>query len=357
MRFIPTNCIREGMKLSKKLVGKNGELMLNSGTVLRPSYVDKIVKLGYNGLYIEDDLSDDIEIRDVISENLRYRTVDTVRKVFADIEGSGATVSKVEDITRVLDEIIDEVMGNPDVMVNMIDLKVYDDYTFYHSTNVSILSLVIGNALNLSRGQLDKLGLAAILHDIGKVFIPKTVLNKPGKLTLEEFEQIKQHSTLGFQYLKEKFMVPAVSYVGVLQHHEKFDGTGYPDGLHGKEISLFARIISVSDVYDALVSKRPYRNALSPSDAMEYIMGGASTEFDPEVVALFCKRIAPYPVGTCVRLSNDASAIVAENYSSSSMRPLLKVIRHGKKRVKPYYLNLRDDHDALDIVITGIEDL
>jgi len=167
---------------------------------------------------------------------------------------------------------------------------------------------------------------------------------------------MKKHSQLGYDYAKEKFRLPTVSYAGIIDHHEKFNGSGYPSGKAGREISLFGRIITMADIYDALTSERPYRKAMSPSEAMEYILGGSESIFDPQVVGVFIRKIAPYPVGTTVKLSNGCTAIVLENYESVCLRPRVRVIREMGKDVEPYELNLKNDRSLLSVVIENIVD-
>lgn len=358
MRFVPINSVRAGMKTGKCLFGKNGQLLLNSGVVIQRSFIDKIKELGYNGIYVDDELSEGIEIDSVISDDLRHRTVLSIKETFARIEKSRSNSSfiELEDIAGLLDNIVDEIIGNTDILVNVIDLKIFDDYTFYHSVNVAVLSLIVGVSLGLNKSSLRNLGLAALLHDIGKVFIPKAVLNKPSRLSDDELELIRTHPYKGYQYLKDKPGIPARSCIGILQHHERYDFLGYPSAIGGNQISLYARIIAVTDVYDALTSRRPYRKAMSPSEALEYVMGGGGTHFDPEIAVSFTQKIAPFPVGTCVRLSNDAVGIVVENFKDFSLRPKLKIIEHNGIRVEPYFLDLSKDKSALDITVTGLAD-
>ncbi len=250
-----------------------------------------------------------------------------------------------------VNDIVSEITINENATVNMMDLKVFDDYTYYHSVNVSVLSIVVGAAEGLGKSKLYELGLGALLHDIGKVFVPKEILNKSGKLTPEEFEEIKKHSLMGNWYLREKWQVPIESNVAVLSHHEKYDGSGYPYGLKSDRISRFGKIVAVADVYDALTSDRPYRPALSPSEAMEYVMGGSGTLFDPKVVEVFAKKIVPYPVGTCVTLSNGLTAIVTGNYIRCGMRPKIMIISGPQKGV---VFDLYNDMSLLNVTITGI---
>ncbi len=270
-----------GMLVARSLYGRNSEKLLVAGHVLTRRIISSIQQKGYPGLYIEDDLSRDIEIITTISDE----TQDGNRKghqkaVYRDRDTQNPK-GKIKNIKELVGCIIDELLENKDVMVNMIDLKCYDNYTYMHSVNVAVLSIVTGIAVGLDRDALSQLGLSAILHDIGKVFVSKKIINKPDILTDKEFEAVKKHSEYGYKYTKEQFRLSPRITAGILDHHEKYNGTGYPKGKSGNMISQFGRIITVADIYDALSSERPYRRAQSPSEAMEYVLGGVESIFDP----------------------------------------------------------------------------
>lgn len=354
MRFVPINCIKDGMILGKGLPGVNGLMLLNEGAVIHSSYIDKLRELGYVGVYVEDDLSSDIEVSDVISKTVRLKTIGTIKNTLIAVQnGKEPSENCINSLQTLMNDIVESILSNKDVMINLIDLKVFDDYTYYHSVNVGVLAITIGVALNLSKEELYNLGLAAVLHDIGKVFISKDILNKPCKLTPKEFDVVKSHPQMGFDYLK-KASLPLSSCKAVLQHHERFNGEGYPMGIKGEKISLFSRIIAIADVCDALASNRTYRKALMPSDIVEYIMSEYGLLFDPDLVDVFIRRIAPYPVGTCVLLSNGMTGIVAENYSDCCLRPRVKIIKHGDKDIEPYYIDMKMDVESYNITITGM---
>jgi len=355
MRYVSVDSIEAGMILGKPLIGKNDGILLKRGAVLQISYINKIKELGYNGIYVEDDLSRDIQIPEIIDENLRFEAIKTVKESFMNIERWRIIPPKTfNTISGIINSIVDSILTNRDAMVNLIDLKLFDDYTYYHSVNVCILSLVIGVAFNFNKSQLYDLGLASALHDIGKIYIPKEILNKKDKLTREEFEIIKTHSSRGYIFVKDNSDIPPVSYVAILHHHEKYDGSGYPSECKGDNISLFGRIISIADVYDAITSDRPYRKALPPYEAIEYIMGNGGIAFDPNIVKVFTRKIAPYPVGTSVRLSNNKIGLVVENYTDCCTRPKIKIYKHGDKVVAPYFIDLKNDLNTVGIVIAGI---
>ena len=354
MRYVPVNSLREGQKLGKTLYGKNNELLLSEGKALSKTLIGSIKRLGYCGVYIEDDISRDIEIVNVISDKLRNETIKGIKRLYLQTSSGKPTVESKQELHDNIEKIVDELLENKDVMVNMIDLKNFDNYTYAHSVNVAVLSIIIGIALDLNRNTLIKLGLGAILHDIGKIFINKGILNKPGKLTEVEFSKIKKHSMLGYKYIRDRFKLPTISHGAILEHHERYDGTGYPANKCGEDITFFGRIVAIADVYDALTSRRPYRKAMNPADSLEYIMGNSGTAFDSDLVEVFVHKIAPYPVGTTVVLSNGYIGIVLENYELLSLRPKIRVFKIGNKEVTPFEINLKDDYSYLNVTILDV---
>lgn len=357
MRFVPAFCIRDGMTLGKTLYGPNGEVLLREGTYIKEAYIEKILQLGYSGAYIDDDLSQDIEVHEIISAELKNKTVNTVKNTFIQIERHGieSAAKSLQDISELVERIFEDILSHKDFVVNMHDLKIFDDYTFFHSTNVTVLSVILGMAAGLDKKALLDLGMAALLHDLGKVFIPKEILNKVGPLSDDEFATMKEHPIKGYEHVKRVLSMSTRTYVGILQHHEKFDGGGYPDGKAGEEIALFGRIIAIADVYDALVSDRPYRKALLPSEAMEYLMGGGGGQFDYNLIKIFAQKIAPYPVGSYVYLSDGKEGLVVENYMECCLRPKIKVVKEAANMIdEPFYIDLQNDTSTLAITICGI---
>lgn len=362
MRFVPISSLIEGMVCGKSLYDVSQQLLLRKGTVIQKGYIKRIEELGYQGIYIEDELSKDIEVKDVISDELRMSAIKAVKDICIYAEQPKAAKAqldeKVNNTKLLISHIVEQILESKDTMLNLIDLKFYDDYTFFHSVNVAVLSILIGVELGLDKSDLLNLGLASILHDIGKMFVDKDILNKPGKLTPEEYEMVKEHPTYGFNFLKESYEIPTTAYVAVLQHHEKYDGTGYPMQKAKDEISLIGRIIGISDVYDALTSKRPYRSPLLPSEAMEYVMANGGIMFDVMLTKIFARKVAPFPNGTYVKLSNGLMGIVAENFEDACMRPKVKIIidANGHK-VDPFMVDLRLDKNYRSVTITGINEL
>lgn len=354
MRFVPISCVREGMVLADDLYDDEGHFMLIGGTRLSRRNVHSIKRLMYSGIYIEDKISEGIIFENAVNSRIRERTVREIRDIFVQTEdGTGNLEATLANARKQVDSIVDEISTNKDVLINLMDLQAFDDYTYNHSVNVAILSISLGVALGLNKSELCKLGFAALLHDIGKVFVPKEILNKPAKLTDEEFEEMKSHSRLGWDHIKRGLGISDEILIGILEHHEKYGGGGYPSNIEGDEISLFGRIIAAADVYDALTSQRPYRKAMLPSDAVEYVMASIMTQFDPLIVNTLVKKIAPYPVGTSVTLSNGTTAIIKENNKECCLRPIVRIYLEGEEEVEPYEIDLADIEN-LSIIITGI---
>ena len=356
MRLVPIECIKEGSFLGKTIYDNDGRILLREGVKLNDNYINKIRKLGIFSLYINDEYSSS-EIEDIIKPELRQKSIKILKDSFSYIQNNFKNSASKQnnyfnDITIIANEIIQELVARKNLMINLVDIKSMDNYTYQHSVNVSVLSLVLGIQLQLNKVELYKLCTGALLHDIGKVFIPKEIIQKKDKLTSEEYAIIKEHTTRGYDYLKNNIDISPVSRIIILQHHEKIDGTGYPEGKKGDKINKLAKIVAIADVYDALTSDRPYRRALSPNEAIEYILGSGQTHFDYKMVQAFAKCIVPYPVGTLVRLSNNDIAVVEKNFPHFALRPTVKIIK--SENISSVGKSIDMMHE-LDLVIKGIE--
>ena len=244
------------MVLAQPFYGSNYEVLLSTGMVLSKAVIRRINDMGYAGIYIEDELSSGIEANNIISQDLRIKTVKAAKELLQQAE-KGTIPTKVtkEYQRKMIMPLINSIIESQSRIIDIIDLKPYEDYNYYHAANVVILSILIGFYMGVNGPQLYDLGMASLLHDVGNIFIPKSILNKPGKLTAEEFDIIKSHSQMGFEYLREHFELSIEACMGALQHHEHYDGTGYPNNLKQEKISIYGRIIAVTTVYDAYVTQ------------------------------------------------------------------------------------------------------
>ncbi len=258
--------------------------------------------------------------------------------------GHGIDVKQTQEVSE---KLVEEVLQAPDAIMNLMDIKSFDDYTFTHNINVATICLLIGQALGLSKEDMNDLGVGGMLHDVGKLKIPLSILNKDGKLTDQEFAEMKSHPTYGYEILSKSRGISERARMIALQHHEKFQGGGYPKRLKGNEISLFARICAVADVYDALTTDRPYRVAMSPYEAMKILNAGIDNHFDPKILTAFIRKFSLYPAGSLVALNDGSYALVLKNNSASVIRPVIKIVmdssgRRLKERVEINLLEYKD---------------
>lgn len=347
MRYVPIFCLQEGMQIGRNIYSSDGAVLLAKDVRLTDEYIKSLDKLGVSGVYIEDTLSHDIQIKSVISDELRIQAIKSIKGIYNSPENVSRTINTVENLAK---SIIYEILNNKNIMVNMIDIKTFDDYIYSHSVNVAVLSSVVGIAMHLEGTKIEKLTASALLHDLGKVFIPKEVLSKIDNFTAEEEKIYKSHPEKGYRYIKQYYNnIPVTTYVGILQHHERFDGKGYPDGKKGEDISMFARILSVCDAYDNMATESPNKKACLPSDAIEYIMANNGQIFDPKIVKIFLRRVAPYPLGTILMLSNGKRAIVIGNNEECSSRPKVRDLEDNTE------FDLTYDKNYKNVTIVGVE--
>lgn len=326
-----------GMALGQDIYDGAGRLLLAKHLLLSAEYISNLEFLGFPGIYIDDEFTRGIEIQQVISPQIRSQALQMIHKLFTfDAEGDDLSGSEVK-LLKTVEAVVESILSNGDVMCNIIDIKNYDDYIYYHSVNVGILSIMVGACYGLSQSELNNLAAAALLHDLGKRFIDPAIVNGEWPLKEGDREVFKSHPKLGAEFLRSMYHFPSQVYSGIMEHHEWYDGTGYPLGHAKNQIALFARIIKMVDSYDAMTSRRPSREEKAPSEAMEYLMAMAGIEFDPMLVNIIIRKIAAYPVGCEVELSNGCHAIVVENFRDFSLRPLVKILETGE------LLNLRDD--------------
>ncbi|WP_394781176.1 HD-GYP domain-containing protein, partial [Undibacterium sp.] len=218
-----------------------------------------------------------------------------------------------------VEEIASSVMRNPGALIGLARLKTADDYTYMHSVAVAALMIALARQLKLDDEKTREAGFAGLLHDIGKMAVPSGILNKPGKLTDDEFVSVKEHPAAGYKMLLEAKGVGEIALDVCLHHHEKMDGSGYPDRLAGEQISLYARMGAVCDVYDAITSNRPYKQGWCPAESVKKMAEWSKSHFDESVFQAFVKSIGIYPVGTLVRLASGKLGVVVEQQPSKSL--------------------------------------
>jgi len=236
------------------------------------------------------------------------------------------TPLNIEGAEHAVDRLIDEILREQSAMLGLVSVKNYDEYTFTHALHICILCLGLGHAIGLPVDRLKEVGVAALLHDVGKVFVPLEILRKPDKLTPDEFKAIARHPIDGALILFRQERAPAVAPVVAFEHHIQCNGTGYPQVGATWELNLYSLMVSIADVYDALTTERPYRPPLSPERALEMMHESQREQFDERLLGRFTEMLGKYPAGTLVRLSSGDPAIVSHFNPNDAARPFVHLI-------------------------------
>lgn len=350
--FISTLQLQPGMIIDQSITDATGRVMIRRNVYLDQYQIEYLMSRGIHGVYITDSISDEsrlkTDLRDKkvvipsatkkviarervedpakveMTETVKARVNEGIQYLFKNTNAdnfSGAAIQVSNDLS-------DAIMSNSAVAIDINTLKVSDEYTFKHSVDVAMISMIIGKKHGLNRDQIRQIGIAGLLHDMGKSKIDPAILNKPGKLTEEEFALMKRHPYDGYQILKERGGFSNAVLAGVLQHHEKINGSGYPMSLTQEKIHLFGRLIAVADIFDALITKRPYKDAFPMREAVEMIMS-MTGELDISCINSFLGSVICYPVDSIVQLSNGQLCKVVSNEAMYPLRPKVVAIDTG----------------------------
>ena len=356
MIYIPITSARAGMTLAKSIAAPNGLFaLLQQGEVLTDLMIKKLAYHNVDGIYVEMEGSEDIEPKSVLRPEVRQQISTEFRGVYSDYFNKPyISRAAVESTRKIAETIVDNVLDREEFLVDVMEIKGYDNYTYSHSLNVGILSIMLASEMGITRNRLEDIALCALMHDIGKVDIPIEIINKNGPVTDSEFAIIKTHPEKGVERLRKCYGVSREVLQGIQSHHEKYDGTGYPYGYKGPHIPLFGRVLAVSDVYDALTSHRSYRKAWMPNEAIEYIIAGSDAQFDHDLVSIFLHLVCAYPTGSIVKLSDDSTAIVVKNHAENVLRPKIRLLDDSPMGEKGTEIDLYEDPDALHLIIRSV---
>ncbi|WP_054694067.1 HD-GYP domain-containing protein [Syntrophomonas palmitatica] len=324
MRRVAIDKLESDMIVARPVFNSDGRVLLHTGTVLHENYISRLMELGIVSVYVRDELFEDVDIKDVISEETRRETIQIIKENFTGLANKHKM--NVRLVQNTVANIVDELLSNHDVLIQLSDIRAFDDYTFAHSVNVCVLSIMTGITMGYNDTKLRELGIGALMHDVGKTRIDNSLLNKPGDLTAEEYQEIKRHAEYGFNILRQYDEISLLSAHIAFQHHERWDGQGYPRKLTGSDIHEYARIVAVADVFDALMADRPYRASYSLSQTLHIMKRMAGIYLDPNSVNALIANIAVYPVGSVVELSSGNIGIVVDINRQHPTRPVVKVV-------------------------------
>lgn len=316
-RYMRTRQLKPGMIIDQVIKDPTGRNLVVQGSAIDDYIISSLLKLGIMSVYIREGSADPDDPDAILSPK------------------AAAMVKQLRTDDRSKVTLSDSVRQRVSTGVQ---------YTFKHSVDVATISMILAKQMKLPDNEIHDIGVSGLLHDIGKTMIPNEILNKPGRLTDDEFNIMKKHSVYGYNMLKDRKDLNNSILMGVLQHHERIDGTGYPLGFDAPKICQFAKILSVADVYDALVTKRPYKDALSQRDAVEMLMS-MTNQLDIGVMRAFMSSMILYPVDSIVQLSNGEKARVVKNSEYYILRPTVVGVDSGR------VYNLGNDLKCASIII------
>ncbi|MGR9014189.1 MAG: HD-GYP domain-containing protein [Gammaproteobacteria bacterium] len=345
-----------------------GMLKIKDGKIIK-----KIADLGVRELYIDTmkgldviDAPTEIEVnaeielemiemvqqtKPITSSSTLHEELKKSKKVYSEANKIISTIMhdvrigkqiEVERIDPVVEKMANSILRNKDALLSLCRIKNKDDYTFLHSVSVGALLISFAHALDFNRTLIKQLGIGGMLHDIGKTKVPNEILNKPGKLTEEEFDIMKSHVVHGCSILRKSPGISQVSFDVTSQHHERFDGSGYPLKLKNSEMSVYGQMASIVDVYDAITANRCYHKGMEPTVAVRKMFEWSKFHFNPKLLRTFIRTVGIYPVGTLVLLESGKIGVVIEQCEKDMTRPLVRTIFDTKKSyfITPYDVDL-----------------
>jgi len=326
MRHVPIDMLQPGMVLARSIYTSDGRPLLNTGVQLTVGMISTLRRLGVTMLSIQDPRFGDVVVEEMVDEATKREAMSNFSVAAQAIQGGKDFQTK--QIMQSTNSIIDEIMTNKKVLVSLTDIRTRDNQLFIHSLNVCILSVVIGMNMGLNRSQLSELAIGALFHDIGKIEVPESIRSKDEDVDIpKDLRGDEKHTWRGYKRLRKKNEISIVSAHCALQHHESIDGSGYPRGLIGDEIHLFAKIVSVANKFENLIAGDETRKPMLPHDATEHLMGLAGKQLEHEVVIQFLRSVAVYPTGMSVKLDNGLTGMVVGQHKGLPARPVVRVFK------------------------------
>jgi putative nucleotidyltransferase with HDIG domain len=363
MRLISIRKCRPGDTLARSIYTETGMVLVGAGVELTDRMLNRLKNKNITSLYIQDKRTDDIVVEGVISAETRREAMSIIHDALCSVKESPQKWQLIfsdrsfgRQLRQVMAAIADEMKGCRAAMNLMADACAFDNYIFTHSFNVALYSSALAMKSDFTEKEVMEIGIGGLLHDIGKMSVPDEILKKPGTLTHEEFELMKKHAEIGFEMLRKQDDIPLLAAHCAYQHHERWDGSGYPRHLKGEEIHPFARLMAVTDVFDALTTHRIYREPMLPHEAMEVLYSGADRLFDQKYVLALRDTIALYPLGLSVTLNTGEAGVVVDANIGVPSRPVIRILtdENGQQVDEPYEYDLSK---RLHLMIVACDEL
>ena len=348
IKRISINHLKVGMYVTDKTEGIADNKMQANGFIYRKETIDKLRAKGTTELLIDPVKGKDSPFSVPLSNKIPKKHKKTLREerknsekayneattlitnLLNDVKvGKAIDVGPVEELAN---EINNSVLNNPNALLCLSQIRKKDKYLLEHSVNVGILMGIFAGHLNYSSKEIHHLVTGALLHDIGKIRVPNQILHKPGKLTDEEWQEMKRHVNYGVEILKKSKDIHPIALAICGQHHERLDSNGYPKGLSKDNITTYGRMASVVDVYDAVTAKRVYHDRIPPPEAMKLLLKLGQSELDSRLVYQFIRCMSVYPVGSLIELSNGKLGAVISTNPTDSVKPIVKTIYNKKHK-------------------------
>lgn len=322
MRRVLRESIQVGMTLAQPVYGLNGQIILNSGIELTEFHISKIAELDARYIYIQGE-SQMFDPDDAAAQHAKNEIVLAAHQALDEVR-VGKYVETQGIKSKVL-ALLDECCMHKEIQPLFIAMQNCNDYLFNHAVCGYFFAMMIGMSCGIEGQRLRDLGLGALLRDVGMITISRDILNKPGTLTPEEMAIVKQHTEKGYEILQRNPDISLSSANCALQHHERFNGSGYPRGAKESSIHEFAQITALADVYSSMTANTPYRKALSVHDTLAIMEKAGAAYFNPELIRVFVSNVAIYPLGAVVRLNNQAIGIVNDYADELRTKPIIHI--------------------------------
>jgi putative nucleotidyltransferase with HDIG domain len=375
IKKIKTEQLKHGMYVHDFNCGwLNHPFLTNSMKIEDDQTIQKVIEYGIRELYIDTDQGYDLggaptedevkqEIQSEIdrivkpetenriavsvkeeivkAKEIRNKAKETVHNIMEDVR-FGRQI-KTEEVGQVVDNMIDSIFRNQDALMSLGRLKEKDEYTYMHSVSVGVLMISFGKHLGLDMQVLKEVGVGAMLHDVGKMIVSQVILNKTEQLTEKELAMMRKHAEYSRTILEQTHGISDNAIAMAAQHHERIDGTGYPLGLKGDEISYYSKAVAIADVYDAMTSQRCYQDKFLPTDVLKKLYEWSSYHYDRTLVEQFIRCIGIYPVGTLVQLESGLIGVIIQNGEKNLLQPVVRIVyntRNGSYVKLPYEIDL-----------------